>query len=58
MGEYFRRSWLPVALSCELPEPDGTQTRVRGGGALTSAKPSFEDVMRERFGNTTGGVDG
>jgi hypothetical protein len=24
MGEYFRRNWLPVALSRELPEPDGT----------------------------------
>jgi phenylpropionate dioxygenase-like ring-hydroxylating dioxygenase large terminal subunit len=29
MGEYFRRYWLPVALSEELPEPDGTPIRVR-----------------------------
>ena len=31
--------------------------RVRGGGALTSAKFSFEEVMRARFGSTTGRVD-
>ena len=24
MGELLRRSWLPVLLSEELPEPDGT----------------------------------
>ena len=29
MGEYFRRYWLPVALSRELPEPDGAPIRVR-----------------------------
>jgi phthalate 4,5-dioxygenase oxygenase subunit len=29
MGEYFRRFWLPVALSRELPEPDGTPLRVQ-----------------------------
>jgi len=29
MGEYFRRHWLPVALSRELPEPDGAPIRVR-----------------------------
>ena len=28
MGEYFRRFWLPVALSSELPEPDGAPIRV------------------------------
>ncbi|HEY1288583.1 MAG TPA: Rieske 2Fe-2S domain-containing protein [Burkholderiales bacterium] len=28
MGEYFRRYWLPVALSRELAEPDGTPLRV------------------------------
>ncbi|HEV8105969.1 MAG TPA: Rieske 2Fe-2S domain-containing protein [Burkholderiales bacterium] len=27
MGEYLRRYWLPVALSCELPEPDGPPLR-------------------------------
>lgn len=29
MGEYFRRFWLPVALSRELPEPDGAPIRVK-----------------------------
>ena len=29
MGEYFRRYWLPVALSRELPEPDAAPLRVR-----------------------------
>ena len=28
MGEYFRRFWQPVALSEELPEPDGPPLRV------------------------------
>ena len=29
MGDYFRRYWQPVALSAELPEPDGTPLRVK-----------------------------
>ena len=29
MGDYFRRFWLPVALSEELPAPDGTPLRVK-----------------------------
>ncbi|HYB69124.1 MAG TPA: Rieske 2Fe-2S domain-containing protein [Candidatus Bathyarchaeia archaeon] len=29
MGEYFRRFWMPVALSRELPEPDCPPVRVR-----------------------------
>jgi phthalate 4,5-dioxygenase len=29
VGEYFRRYWLPVALSRELPERDGPPLRVR-----------------------------
>lgn len=29
MGEYFRRFWQPVALSRELPEPDGAPIRVK-----------------------------
>src|SRR2546428_1153704 len=29
MGEYFRRYWLPVVLSRELPEPDGPPMRVQ-----------------------------
>ena len=29
MGRYFRSFWLPVALSCELPEPDGAPIRVK-----------------------------
>ena len=28
-GEYFRRFWQPVALSRELPEPDGAPIRVK-----------------------------
>ena len=28
-GEYFRRFWLPVALSKELPEPDCAPVRVK-----------------------------
>ncbi len=28
MGQYFRRYWQPVALSRELPEPDGAPLRV------------------------------
>ena len=29
MGEYFRRFWLPIALSQELPDPDGAPIRVK-----------------------------
>ena len=29
MGELFRRFWVPVLLSCELPKPDGPPKRVR-----------------------------
>ena len=29
MGEYFRRYWLPVALSREMPEPDSPPIRVK-----------------------------
>ena len=29
MGAYFRRFWIPVLLSQELPEPDGAPVRVR-----------------------------
>ena len=29
MGDYFRRFWQPVALSSELPVPDGTPLRVK-----------------------------
>ncbi len=29
MGEYFRRFWLPVALSREMPEPDSPPLRVK-----------------------------
>ena len=29
MGDYFRRFWVPVLLSRELPEPDGSPLRVR-----------------------------
>ena len=28
MGDYFRRFWIPVLLSRELPEPDGAPVRV------------------------------
>jgi len=29
MGDYFRRYWLPVALSSEMPEPDSPPIRVK-----------------------------
>jgi phthalate 4,5-dioxygenase oxygenase subunit len=29
MGELFRRYWLPILLSWELPQPDGPQVRVK-----------------------------
>ncbi len=29
MGDYFRRFWQPVALSRELPEPDGPPIRIK-----------------------------
>ena len=29
MGDYFRRFWQPVALSRELPEPDGAPIRIK-----------------------------
>lgn len=29
LGRYFRRFWLPFALSCELPEADGPPIRVK-----------------------------
>jgi phenylpropionate dioxygenase-like ring-hydroxylating dioxygenase large terminal subunit len=29
MGDYFRRYWLPVALSSEMPAPDGAPIRVK-----------------------------
>ena len=32
MGQYFRRFWQPVALSEELPEPDGPPIRVTAMG--------------------------
>jgi len=32
MGEYFRRYWLPVALSSEMPAPDSPPIRVKAMG--------------------------
>ena len=32
MGEYFRRYWLPVALSREMPGPDSPPIRVKAMG--------------------------
>ena len=32
MGEYFRRYWLPVALSREMPTPDSPPIRVKAMG--------------------------
>ena len=29
MGRFFRSFWIPVALSRELPQPDGAPIRVR-----------------------------
>ena len=42
MGEYFRRFWLPVALSRELPEPDCTPIRVQAMGECLVA---FRDTQ-------------
>ena len=42
MGEYFRRFWLPVALSRELPEPDCTPLRVQVMGECLVA---FRDTQ-------------
>jgi len=30
--------------------------QLRGGGCITAARMSFEDVMRQRFGSTNGKV--
>ena len=38
MGEYFRRFWQPVALSEELPEPDGALMLLLGFGLLLSER--------------------
>ena len=32
MGDYFRRYWLPVALSREMPAPDSPPIRVKAMG--------------------------
>ena len=42
MGEYFRRYWLPVALSRELAEPDGPPLRVKVMGECLVA---FRDTQ-------------
>jgi phthalate 4,5-dioxygenase oxygenase subunit len=42
MGEYFRRYWLPVALSRELQQPDGPPLRVQ---VLGEALLAFRDTQ-------------
>lgn len=45
MGRYFRRFWQPVALSRELPEPDGPPLRVKVmGEALLAFRDSTGSV--------------
>jgi phthalate 4,5-dioxygenase len=57
----FRRLMLEAANALrEGREPDAPlrpqSYRVRAGGALTSSRLSFEQVMQERFGSSTGRV--
>ncbi|HET7669784.1 MAG TPA: ring-hydroxylating oxygenase subunit alpha, partial [Burkholderiales bacterium] len=57
----FRKLMLEAAKALrDGREPEAPRRapsyRVRAGGALTSSKLSFEQVMRERFGSTTGRV--
>jgi len=45
MGDYFRRFWQPVALSEELPEPDGAPVRVTiMGEELVAFRNSEGDI--------------
>jgi hypothetical protein len=58
----FRRLMLEEARALEKgTEPAAAQRpasyRLRAGGALASAELSFAEVMRERFGTTTGRVE-
>ena len=58
----FRRLMLEAAKGLrDGREPEAPRRaagyRVRAGGALTSSKLSMEQVMRERFGSTTGRVE-
>jgi len=57
----FRRLMLEQAKALsDGKEPAAAQLpahyRLRGGGCITAASMSFEDVMRQRFGSTTGKV--
>ena len=38
MGDLFRRFWLPVALSEELPGPDCIPVRVKALGGIQKAE--------------------
>jgi hypothetical protein len=58
----FRRVMLEAAKALQAgQEPAAAQRpeayRLRSGGALASAKLSFAEVMRERFGSETGRVE-
>jgi phthalate 4,5-dioxygenase len=45
MGNLFRRFWMPVLLSQELPEPDGSPVRIKiMGEDLDTAHFSFLHV--------------
>jgi len=59
----FRRTMLEAATALgQGVEPEAPRRvagyRVRGGGALASARLSFEEVMLQRFGSATGKVEG
>ena len=45
MGQYLRRYWLPVALSRELPEPDGVPLRVKIMGENLVAFRDSEGIV-------------
>ena len=58
----FRRMMLEAARALQQSQrpPAATQPeayRVRAGGAVMSADLSFDEVMRERFGNVEGRID-
>ena len=41
MGELLRRFWMPVLLSAELPEADGTPKKIVGDGRGTARLPRY-----------------
>ena len=45
MGELFRRYWMPVLLSWELPEPDCPPVRVKCLGTRMVAFPDLQNRL-------------